>query len=421
MNNSPETSKYWHFRCNDTSTKQYEHLQQVECDYMKIGEIEQNKVREGSHFHAIVIFSRSQRFSYVKKHLLLNQKLRQADWHLSAKYTNNTVDSFVNYAIKEGTRFTKGNYQSIGKGAVSNIIEIEQQAEDQQNLLDVKTNKESEIERKRLLNLARIDHARKLDYNWFLMNDMHYFNSGQCKTLFANVQHKKLENLTEMDNYYIYGEPGTGKSSAITFLYPGHYPKLKTNEKWDSYSNYLPEHETVYFDELDTVDMYDRCMGGLEEFKTMTDVYPFAVRSNYGSAQVMIRPKRFIITSNFTPSQVFSTMNKFGKKLQNVEMILKAFNRRFKVMHISEFQDLKSIYFDKKEKRTKWKFIDEKELPSTSEMTFGYIETRHEIQQMKIQEAMDEHAYKTLEHVMMPKKITKKRKPHKPKKKITIN
>lgn len=354
---SPDTSKYYHFRVNDLSQEQYDHLTQVECEYMKIGEIEPNKTREGGHYHTIVIFSRSQRASYAKKKLLYNQKLSVADWYIGAKYTNNTVDNFIKYAIKNGHRFTKGTYVSAGKGANTDKVQANTEAieiEETKPATTVTPGKRTEEEKAAFMQL-RIKKARELDYDWFLKYDTNYFLTSQCKSLLANCQHRSdLRNLEELDNYYIYGEPGTGKSSSVDFLYPGCYRKLKTNEKWDSYSNYLPEHETVYFDELDTVDVYDQCMGGLEEFKTMTDVYPFPVRSNYGNSQINIRPKRFIITSNFTPNQVFCTDNKFGKKIQHVEMILKAFKRRFKVMSIQEFQELKGIYFDKTEKRTKF-------------------------------------------------------------------
>lgn len=371
----PKESRYWHFRTNDLSNEQFEHLQNCPCDYIKIGAIEKNKIRDGSHYHAIVMFSRQQRYSYAKHHLLYNKELHEADWHLSPKYTNTSIPQFINYAIKEGIRFDKGKYETKGKGATTvNSIKYDEEQElpstsemiQYEKVTElVLTKADQEAERKRQLNLMRVDRARALDYDWFLQNDIHFFNTGNCKSLFANVQHRfDLENLSTLDNYYIYGEPGTGKSSAIEFIYPNCYKKLKTNEKWDSYSNYLPEHETVYFDELDTTDLYERCMGGLEEFKTMTDVYPFPVRSNYGSAQVMIRPKRFIITSNFTPSQVFCTDNKYGKKLQNVEMILRAFNRRFQIMHISEFQKLKGIYFNKDKKRTMYL----PEMPSVTEV-----------------------------------------------------
>lgn len=410
MTESPKTSKFFHFRVNDLSQAQYNHLTQVECDFMKIGEVEQNKTRAGGHYHTIVIFSRSQRETYVKKKLLLNQKLKQADWYIGAKYSHVTVDKFVKYAIKEGIRFTKGTYISAGNGAHTDEVQATTEAKEIRDITDPNEGDEpnDKATQKAAYMQLRLKKAQLLDINWFMSNDLNYWLTPQCKALFANCQHRSdLTNLTEKDNYYIYGEPGTGKSSAIDYVYPGCYRKIKTNEKWDSYSNYLPAHETVYFDELDTVDMYDQCMGGLEEFKTMTDVYPFPTRSNYGSTQVMVRPKRFIITSNFTPQQVFATENRFGKKIQHLEMILKAFKRRFQIMHISDFHKLKGIRFDFETQRT---------MPIDQPLTESVVKLPQITaeQKAKILADMDEH-------FELPQPMQKKKTNHRTTKRIILN
>ena len=346
IHDGPTESKYWHFRCNDTSDEQFEHLKKVECQYINIGALEANRTRAGYHFHAIVVFNRSQGLRYAQKVLLFNQKLNPFDWYLGTRYTRcRTLEAFLAYAVKNGSRFeTKDEEEDNG--------EINDTLDDINN--NINQNK-SDIKKLEVAerNKARLFHARILDVNWFIENDFQFYLSSQCKSLFANCQHKPdLKNLEELDNYYIWGEPGTGKSSLVDFLYTNCFKKLKTNEKWDSYSNYLPEHHTVYFDEMDTLDAFDRCMGGFEEFKTITDVYPFPVRSNYGNQQIMIRPKRFIISSNFTPSQILSKPNKYGQHIQNVEMLLKAFNRRFKVLHISEMHQLTETMFHPIHKRT---------------------------------------------------------------------
>lgn len=365
MDKSPDTSKYFHFRVNDLSQEQYDHLTQVDCKYMKIGAIEQNKIRTGGHYHTILVFERSVRVSYAKRLCLYNKKLSKADWYCQPKYTATTVENFIKYAIKEGIRFTKGTYIPCGRGAITDKVQANTESTEIQ---EANTGEDKAAQKAAYMQL-RLQKAQMLDVDWFMKHDLNYFLTSQCKALFANCQHRtNLTNLTELDNYYIYGDPGTGKSSAVEHVYPGCYRKIKTNEKWDSYSNYLPAHETVYFDELDTIDMYERCMGGLEEFKTMTDVYPFPTRANYGSTQVNVRPKRFIITSNFTPPQVFATENRFGKKIQHLEMILKAFKRRFKVMHISEFQKLKGIEFD----RTIMRTVDIEEPPLTPVIDYQY-------------------------------------------------
>lgn len=341
----PNESKYWHFRCNDTSEAQYEHLVNLDCEYINIGAIEKNKTRSGNHFHTIIMFHRSVGLAFVKKNVLKNQLLNQQDWYIATRYyKTKTLKLFVKYAIKNGSRYeTESDENEENLNLIDNNVEI--------NKASIKAMETFERNKLRLYN------ARILNYEWFLENDFTFYMSSQCKSLFANCQHKgDLQNLEKLDNYFIYGEPGTGKSSVVDFLYEGCYKKIKTNEKWDSYSNYLIEHETVYFDELDTLEAFDKCMGGFEEFKTFTDCYPFPVRSNYGNQQIDIRPKRFIISSNFTPNQILSKPNKFGQHIQNIEMLLKAFHRRFKVMHIDDFHKYTNTFFNKKTMRTEYRF-----------------------------------------------------------------
>lgn len=341
----PKESKYWHIRMNDMSNEQYNKIKSIEdVDYICIGPIEQNKVRAGFHYHCSIKFNRSRALSYVKKAALYNVNLSLNDYYMGTKYTTSTLKTFKDYVLKTGSpRYeagqldTKEGSASPSMGHTSEVIE-----------------KELSKEEKLLLkNKERLYRARMLDYDWFLENDFAYFNGSQCKSLFANCQHKSdLTNLDQLDNYYIYGGPGEGKTSLVNYLWPGHFAKIKSNEKWDSYSNYLPGHKTVYFDEMDSVEMLDTCVGGVEGLKTVTDVYPFDVRSNYGSSQVKIRPERFVVSSNYSLSQMLSTDNKYGRKIQHLEMVTKALMRRFKCMHISEAHRYFGLAFDKVKKRT---------------------------------------------------------------------
>nr|WAE42677.1 MAG: replication associated protein [Cressdnaviricota sp.] len=326
----PNSSKYWHARFTNPKEEQFELLKKLDYDYINIGDWENNKRRPGKHYHVAIKFKRSYELNYLLNNVLLERNTHIDDYYFATKYSKSTNTTFVNYVVKEGTsRFEDG------------ILE------------DKAIEKEEKVLSEKALQAARLHAARILDYDWFFENDFNYFNGSQCKALLANCQHRSgLQNLEELDNYYIWGESGTGKSSLVHFLYPECYQKIKSNEKWDSYSNYLEGHETVYFDEMDGLENYDKCMGGSEGIKTFTDVYPFAVRSNYGNSQIMIRPKRFVITSNYTPSEVFSQPDRFGKKMHHVDRFIQAFNRRFKVMHISEAHAYFRCKFDYDIKRT---------------------------------------------------------------------
>jgi len=179
----------------------------------------------------------------------------------------------------------------------------------------------------------------------------------------ANAQPDITENLKTIKGafIYIYGLPGTGKSSSVDFLYPDCYRKLKNNEKWDSYYPLRPGHQVVLLDEVDSYEDLEIAFGGVAGIKEKCDIYCFPVRQNYGSRQMMINPGKMIFLSNFTPSQVFSGTNKYGRRLQNLEMIVKAFYRRFLVIHISQWLEMNNLIFNKETQRIERK----KEIPDT--------------------------------------------------------
>lgn len=338
----PKESKYWHFRINDTSNEQFEKLKNLDCDWIRIGELEKNKVRQGYHYHAAIKFNRSLGIASVKPMVLYNLKLHDDDWYLGTKYTKSKGKGFMIYTIKQGIRYdSKPSIEEIEK-------KVEIKEEENKNIY-------SHLSTEQFDDL-RLFKARMLDREWFQKYDRKFFNSNIFKNLWANCQHRSdLKNLFNKDNVYLHGDSGIGKSSLVDFLFPGCYRKLKSNEKWDDYSNYLKAHETVYFDEMDSLEEFDDCLGRFSEFKTITDVYPFPTRYNYGNSLIYIRPKRFFITSNFSISELMTTPNKFGRKPSNIEMLTKAFKRKFlQINEIGIIHEAIGCYFDKNIQRTVW-------------------------------------------------------------------
>ena len=371
QHDGPLESKYWHFRCNDISEEQYQLLVNLEVEYINIGAIEPNKTREGSHFHTIIKFKRSYGLGSVKKMLLYNRKLNPFDWYMATKYTK-TKNLFlmVKYAIKNGSRYENTKISKRDGG-----VDDESDDDTDDEYPDVSVNESDpefkpcpeawyKMERINLnkctkfqKNQLRMYHGRILNYEWFELNDHNYSLTGNFKTLLANCQHNpNLQNLLRLCNWFIYGAPGLGKSSLIDFLFPGHYRKIKTNEKVDSHSNYLERHKVWYFDEMDSISDFDQCLGNFGEFKTITDVYPFPTRCNYGNQQIMVRPNRFVITSNFSFSTILSTDNKYGKKVQHMETLGSAFKRRFRIMTIDQAHEYTGTYFCQERKRTFYKY-----------------------------------------------------------------
>lgn len=130
--------------------------------------------------------------------------------------------------------------------------------------------------------------------------------------------YKQLENSPEaldtLDNYWIYGPSGTGKSLSSRRRFPDHYVKSADTEWFTGYNGQT----TIIWDDFEP---FNKSFSGL--LKRAADHYPFQARVHGNLA--LIRPKRIVITSNYHPSQIWQDS-------QQLEPIL----RRFKVHQLTE-------------------------------------------------------------------------------------
>jgi hypothetical protein len=97
------------------------------------------------------------------------------------------------------------------------------------------------------------------------------------------------QDLTELDNYWVVGEPGVGKSLTSRKKFPDFYSK-PCNKWWDDYNGKA----TVILDDLDTNHSW---LG--HNIKIWADHYPFTAETKGGARNV--RPTRIVVTSNYHP------------------------------------------------------------------------------------------------------------------------
>lgn len=113
---------------------------------------------------------------------------------------------------------------------------------------------------------------------------------------------------------WVYGESGCGKSRSVRELHPDAYIKDPRTPWWDGYDG----EEVVIIDDYDP---YQIKQSG--DMKRWLDLYKFQAQVKGG--YLMIRPRKVIVTSQYTIRECFGTMD---------ERTFQAMIRRVEVIHI---------------------------------------------------------------------------------------
>lgn len=140
-----------------------------------------------------------------------------------------------------------------------------------------------------------------------------------------------------LQNYIIYGPSGTGKSSSIAYLWPNCYKKQKGSQYWDAYDKSNPDHQVVWIDEMSKetlATLTGKLDGGFEFLKELGDRYPVTVDEKYTKGY-KIRPKQVIITMNEHPYSLLPD--------RAVEINKEALNRKFRILHVSDWLDMHGL------------------------------------------------------------------------------
>ena len=130
---------------------------------------------------------------------------------------------------------------------------------------------------------------------------------------------QKPDDLESLDNWWIFGLPGTGKSRFVRQTYPNHFNK-GFNKWWDGYKDGQP----VLLDDFGPEHSWMS-----HHLKNWADHYSFPAEVKNGLTQ--IRPPQILITSNYTPEEIWPQ-----EKDAN---LLLAIQRRFKRKHFVALQN----------------------------------------------------------------------------------
>jgi len=122
---------------------------------------------------------------------------------------------------------------------------------------------------------------------------------------------KDMKTLTgDLEHVWIWGPTGTGKSRKAFEENPGAY--IKDGSKWwDDY-----EYEDIVV--IDDLEPEDAAAGQLKKW---ADRYPF--KAEYKGGSMKIRPRRIIVTSNYSPRMMWAREQVWGpieRKFEVIEM-----------------------------------------------------------------------------------------------------
>lgn len=137
----------------------------------------------------------------------------------------------------------------------------------------------------------------------------------RCYNTLKNIRkdHMKKPPPQDVKCFWIHGPTGTGKSHAVETSYPNCYKKSMDDMKW--FDNYNDE-ECIY---LEDIDVYQVKWGGL--LKRLADRWP--MQASIKGSMKYIRPKLVIVTSNYTPDQIWSDTATLEPLLRRFTVILK--------------------------------------------------------------------------------------------------
>lgn len=122
---------------------------------------------------------------------------------------------------------------------------------------------------------------------------------------------RSLETIDgDLDNLWIYGPTGTGKSKMAREKFPEAYIK-NLNKWWCGYNH----EETVIIEEYHPDSKLNHFI------KIWADRYPF--RGEYKGGSAMFRPKRIVVCSNYTIEECFTGVD------------LEPIKRRFKIVNLT--------------------------------------------------------------------------------------
>ena len=136
----------------------------------------------------------------------------------------------------------------------------------------------------------------------------------------------KDQGLEHEKHLWIHGNSGSGKTSVVEYLYPGHFRK-RSDKDWLGWDETWAPHKVVHLNDFDMQAMKSL---GIQHLKELCDPQGFNADVKYAGGKI-INPRLVVVTSQFTIPECFPI------GIIGVEQQKSALFRRFKQVHIKNY------------------------------------------------------------------------------------
>jgi|688.fasta_scaffold208689_2 hypothetical protein len=304
-----------------------EEFQQGKFKYVLIGGLEIGDKPTHSdylvrHFHAAVIFNNRA----SKSSILKNWGIKEGNgYYMVPRNRELPYEGWRNHHTKKQTKIDEENLVLLEKGELPKDngkrkapvlrSEVEKKMKTDDIVRDMR----------KMIEDGEADKA-------FETYPRNYLMYGEKLKSMIHQQKKAFFGKHINPHIYLFGYPGTGKTSLLKWIYPMMYKKDLQNRFFDLYDETVHTH--VMLEDLDSNHL-DRL--GIQFLKTLCDEAGFPIDQKYKTPQ--ITRSTILVTSNQSIDQLINGCDDV-KCIENNKIAIK---RRFLQMRVDELQRLLSV------------------------------------------------------------------------------
>jgi len=159
-----------------------------------------------------------------------------------------------------------------------------------------------------------------------------YMQYGEKIKALISQNRKKFFGKHTDPHMWVYGFPGSGKTSIMSFIYKGYYKKDLQNRFWDLYDETIHSHTM-----LEDLDANNLEKLGIQFLKTICDEAGFPIDQKYKTPQ--LTRCTILVTSNSDIDMCLNSMD----DVKDMESTKSALKRRFFQIRIDELKRLLGI------------------------------------------------------------------------------